>query len=65
MEETLIFGEKVKHLKYQRRDGSYAVIINANKQQVAAIFTTKGSYFLPGGGIEEGETPEECLRREH
>lgn len=64
LKEKLIFGEKFNHLKYQRRDGCYAVIIDTNKQQVASILTAKGSYFLPGGGIEEGETPEECLRRE-
>ncbi|MBD0384914.1 NUDIX hydrolase [Paenibacillus sedimenti] len=64
MKEKLIFGEKFNHLKYQRRDGYYAVIIDTNKQQVASVLTAKRSYFLPGGGIEEDETPEECLRRE-
>lgn len=62
--ETMTFGEKVSHLEYQRREGCYAVIIDAAKQQVAVILTAKGQYFLPGGGIEKGETPEECLRRE-
>jgi 8-oxo-dGTP pyrophosphatase MutT (NUDIX family)/predicted GNAT family N-acyltransferase len=28
------------------------------------ILTASGHYFLPGGGMDEGETPEECLRRE-
>lgn len=60
----IIFGEKLNYLEYQRRSGCYAVIIDGTKQQVAVIITVRGSCFLPGGGIEEGETPEGCLRRE-
>lgn len=64
LDEPLLFGEKVSNLEYQNREGCYAVIINAIKQQVAVIITAKGTCFLPGGGFEQGETPHECLRRE-
>lgn len=62
--ETMTFGVKVNPLEYQRREGCYAVIIDSTKLQIAVILTARGQYCLPGGGIEEGETPEECLRRE-
>jgi 8-oxo-dGTP diphosphatase len=47
---------------YKRRDGVYAIILN-NNSDIAIIQTSTG-YFLPGGGIEDNETKEECLFRE-
>jgi len=64
MEDKLVFGEYNDLIDYRRRDGCYAVIFDEKRQQVAAIITASGHYFLPGGGMDEGETPEECLRRE-
>lgn len=59
-----IFGEKIEGITYQKRMGVYAVIFNFKKDRVAAVKTTNGHYFLPGGGIEKDEKFEECLRRE-
>jgi len=59
-----IFGEKLADLEYKRRKGCYAVIIDSARQQVAVVLTARGHYFLPGGGMNEGEKPEECVRRE-
>jgi len=59
-----IFGEKKTNYDYQLRRGCYAVIFNDSKTKFAAVLTSRGHYFLPGGGIELSEEPEDCLRRE-
>ncbi len=48
--------------KYFKRVGAYAVIQNA--EGLIAVAHVKTHYYLPGGGIDEGESPEDCLRRE-
>jgi 8-oxo-dGTP diphosphatase len=44
------------------RSGVYAVIENDDKQ--IAVIETKTGYFLPGGGMDPGETEAEALKRE-
>lgn len=57
------FGEKKQHIKYTSRPSSYAIIFKENTSKIAII--QKGiRYFLPGGGIKNGETKESCLHRE-
>lgn len=51
-----------KSKQYTKRNGAYAVI--KNNDDLIAIIKTKKGYFLPGGGVEAGETLEMCLRRE-
>ncbi len=51
-----------KNKKYIQRPGAYGIIKNDNN--LIAVVKTKTGYFLPGGGIENGESPEECLKRE-
>jgi 8-oxo-dGTP diphosphatase len=56
------FGTKLAGLVYIERPGVYAVIEN-NHKQIAVIKTNTG-YFLPGGGIDFGESEMDALKRE-
>lgn len=49
-------------ISYKQREGAYAIISNET-QEIAVIQTSTG-FFLPGGGIEEGEDMVQCLKRE-
>lgn len=55
-----VFGEKLK-TNYTDRAGAYLICFNENK--FAVVKTPKGFFFL-GGGYEENETAEECIKRE-
>jgi 8-oxo-dGTP diphosphatase len=46
---------------YTVRPGAYAVLVKAHR---VGVIKTKTGYFLAGGGIEAGETPEAALKRE-
>lgn len=59
-----VFGEKIDHLDYQRREGIYAVIFNITRDKILAVHNSRGYYFLPGGGIEKDESYQDCLLRE-
>ncbi|MDZ7798426.1 MAG: NUDIX domain-containing protein [Patescibacteria group bacterium] len=50
-----------KNKKYQSRAGAYALII---KDNLLAVVKTETGYFLPGGGLEKGESKKDCLIRE-
>jgi 8-oxo-dGTP diphosphatase len=62
--KTIIFGDKEESIDYRVRKGIYAVIFNEQQDKLATVQLTRGPIFLPGGGLEENERPEECLRRE-
>ncbi|MBO1625796.1 NUDIX hydrolase [Bacillus arachidis] len=63
MERKPTFGYKKENHNYILRPSCYAVIFNSHYTKIAII--KKGTrYFLPGGGKEQGETKELCLRRE-
>lgn len=55
-----VFGEK-SPVPYYDRKGAYLIPVKGNK--IAVVKTPKGLFFL-GGGIENGETDEACIRRE-
>ncbi len=56
------FGIRQTGITYIDRPGAYAVIQN-DKKQIAAIKTGNG-YFLPGGGMDMGESSIDALKRE-
>jgi 8-oxo-dGTP diphosphatase len=56
------FGTRHEGKNYVDRPGVYAVIENKHKQ--IAVIETRNGYFLPGGGIDPGETVVEALKRE-
>lgn len=60
----VVFGVKEEDIEYTLRPGVYAIIFNEQNDKIAVIRTNDGKYFLPGGGIENSETHEECLKRE-
>ncbi len=58
-----LFGNPRPGLTYPERPGAYAVIPRRDGC-FAFVRGISGRLFLPGGGIEEGETPEIALFRE-
>ena len=58
-----VFGEIKEGIEYAKRLGSYGVIITNGR---IGVIKASGydSYFLTGGGIEDGENEKETLRRE-
>lgn len=56
-------GSKEKNIEYKKRPGAYAIIINKNDDEIG-IAKVEDELFYLGGGIEEGETKLEALRRE-
>lgn len=60
----MVFGEKISGCEYGIRNAVYAVIMDSKRSEVLIVRDSKGGYFLPGGGIENGENHQECLKRE-
>jgi 8-oxo-dGTP diphosphatase len=58
-----IFGQPRPDEIYVERPGAYALIADEDGR-VAVVRNEHGRYFLPGGGIEPGESLELALRRE-
>lgn len=56
------FGRKIEGITYVDRPGVYA-LVEKYDHRIAVIETTNG-FFLPGGGIDPGETEVDALKRE-
>ncbi|VTS32372.1 ATPMutT/nudix family protein [Streptococcus pseudoporcinus] len=59
-----VFGEKSNHKDYQTRYGAYAIIPNQEAEKIILVQAPNGSWFLPGGEIENGENHDTALKRE-
>jgi 8-oxo-dGTP diphosphatase len=57
-----VFGTRMAGCAYVRRPSAYALVRNS-RGEWAAVRTPNGC-FLPGGGKEAGETPENTVQRE-
>ncbi|WP_312096400.1 NUDIX domain-containing protein [Niallia sp.] len=62
--DAVMFGTKVTGINYQKRKAVYGVIWNELHNKILVVKTSSNHYFLPGGGIEKGESEVECLQRE-
>lgn len=60
--EELAFGPREPSIDYVPRPGGYAVVFRG-ADEVAVVETPSGVY-LPGGGQDAGEAPEDAARRE-
>lgn len=56
------FGLRVEGCRYVARPSAYALVRNGERR--VALARTPAGWFLPGGGIEAGETPEDTVVRE-
>lgn len=63
MQDILTFGARLPEAAYVSRPGAYALFFNA-QAELGLVRTDGGRYFLAGGGIESGESPEAALLRE-
>jgi len=57
----ITFGQKLPGVTYKERPCAYALILEG--QDIYLIRTGQG-FYLPGGGIDRGESMEEALKRE-
>lgn len=57
-----VFGERLRGRLVIPRPSAYALVRNEHRE--FAIVRTRRGLFLPGGGIEEEERPEEAAARE-
>lgn len=55
------FGARDPRAFYQHRPGAYALLPRAGE---LALVRWRGRWYLPGGGIEHGESPAQALQRE-
>lgn len=59
-----VFGTKDPKLDYQTRVGVYGVIPDHSGKRLLILGAPNHALFLPGGGVEPGESDEETLARE-
>ncbi len=57
------FGEPLPDRDYRPRPGAYGLLVG-EEGRLLVVESRNGDFYLPGGGIEPGETAAECLRRE-
>ena len=59
--QKIVIGEKIHNKKYEFRETCFGICIKDNKM---LLVKKNGQYSFIGGGIEVGESHEDCLKRE-
>ena len=62
MQDIPVFGTRVDGWPHVLRPSAYALVRNTAGE--LAVVRTPTGCFLPGGGIESGESPEQAIDRE-
>ena len=62
MMDLPVFGTRVEGCSYIVRPSAYALVRNPGGD--FALIQTPRGYYLPGGGVEAGETPDAAIERE-
>jgi 8-oxo-dGTP diphosphatase len=57
-----VFGMRLPAREYRSRPSAYALV--TRDDGLIAVVRSPSGVYLPGGGIEPGESPEECVIRE-
>ena len=57
-----VFGTRVPGQTYVHRPSAYALVHNSHGE--IAVARTPVAHYLPGGGIDPGESPEQAVERE-
>ncbi len=63
MHKIYLYGHEYSETPEKIRVGSRAIIFDGDKILLSHELNT-GMYLIPGGGLENGETDEECCKRE-
>ena len=59
--EKIVIGEKLEGRKYDFRETCFGICVKDGKM---LLVKKKEQYSFVGGGVENGETHEDCLKRE-
>jgi 8-oxo-dGTP diphosphatase len=62
MNDVPVFGVRIAGCTYVRRPSAYALVRNSAGEW--AVVRTPNGCFLPGGGMEADETPQQTVERE-
>lgn len=60
----MLLWRRDKEIDFQRVDVVYALLFDTNTNKILMVFNKNGTWSLPGGAVEAGETLREATVRE-